>query len=172
MLQAAQKRGWHWVGQMIDGETGRFRPLGRGGERDATVARRWFMMMCEQAAPGELRPQARYNPARGGEEGNECSKRPVASRVVWEKISEMGPEGAQETGGSRVREYEFQEGQPLLWNNSKRMVWVSDGSLTQGCRAGTAAYPVQNATGSFVHRLVGKQSVPTAELKGAWAQLI
>ena len=82
---------------MIDGKTGRFRPLGRGGERDEMVARRWFTVMCDQAAPGELKPQARYNPARGGEEGNECTRRPCASRVVWEKVGKMGPEGARET---------------------------------------------------------------------------
>ena len=31
MLQAAQKRGWHWVGQMIDGKTGHLRPPGEAG---------------------------------------------------------------------------------------------------------------------------------------------
>lgn len=51
-------------------------------------------------------------------------------------LRERGKQAGRQTG-----EYEFQGEQPLLWNASKRIVWVSDGSLNWGLPSRDSGIP-------------------------------
>jgi hypothetical protein len=158
MLMEAQKHGIHWASQLWDGQAARWKEMEEreGGEMERRIRAQWREVL--EGEGGRVQPH--WDPARHGEKGN------IATTVAVEIHTQTG------VRADRSTEYSFGHAAPILRNESSNIVWASDGSLKPKTgRAGLAAYPVQNGNGCCVARVIGKQSIPKAELVGGWAQL-